>query len=150
MYACLHVCWLGKCGLCHPAEFALDFCIHMCSVSTYFFFLPVRPHHQHLLSSQSTLPSLMIVICKHEHIVLLHKMPVNAYFPSVSKIIQLANLPGLISCLWDHKNQNLLVGDSLGHTMHFIEACISVSCVKLTVIMEPFLISIHSSYHCPY
>lgn len=32
----------------------------------------------------------------------------------------------------------------------FIRVCISVSCVKITVIKEPFLISIHTSYHCPY
>lgn len=48
------------------------------------------------------------------------------------------------------RTRTLLVGDSLRHSLPFIWACISVSCVKLTVIKEPFLISIHSSYHCPY
>lgn len=37
-----------------------------------------------------------------------------------------------------------------GSPLPLMGACISESSVKLTVIKEPFLISIHSSYHCPY
>lgn len=68
------------------------------------------PAVKHQGLSQSHFLSLIVQICKREHIVLLHKTPVNPNFPSVSKIIQLIRLPSLISCLWDHKNQNFIGG----------------------------------------
>lgn len=69
---------------------------------------PPAVKHQGLHTSH--FPSLMVQICKREHTVLLHKTPVIPHFPSVSKIIQLIRLSSLISCLWDHKNQNFIGG----------------------------------------
>lgn len=59
---------------------------------------------------QSHFQSFTLQICKREHVVLLHRIQVNPHFPRVSKIIQLIRLPSLISCLWDHKNQNFIGG----------------------------------------
>lgn len=61
-------------------------------------------------ASQSHFPLLTVQICKRELSVLLHKTLVNPHFPCVSKITQLIRLPSLISCLWDHKNQNFIGG----------------------------------------
>lgn len=81
-------------------------------------------------------PSITMQMWKREHIVFLRKTPVNPHFPSVSKIIELIRLASLISCLWNHKNQNFIGGWSLRHSSLFIRTSISVSCVKLTVINE--------------
>lgn len=135
MCVCVHVCtssvpcWLlSDSGRCCPAEMSLLWMLfasrpfmwkcRIPSVCTVLSGLNACSQCNHIFSAccktpgalQSHFPSLMVQICKREHIVLLHKTAVNPHFPSVSKIIQLIRLPSLISCLWDHKNQNFIGG----------------------------------------